>query len=97
MSSLLAPLLAINFLSYIPWTFVFLITQMFGIRLYHIKRYEECLKIQNRIKISSHTTDGGKCCGYSCGYWYILHMTGGRYQMTSGYMIATEASYKALT
>jgi hypothetical protein len=97
MSSLLAPLLAINFLSYIPWTFIFLFTQIFGIRLYHIKRYEECLKIQNRIKISSHTTDGGKCYGYSCGYWYILNMTGSRDDMTSVYMIATEASYKALT
>lgn len=95
--SLLAPLLAINFINYIPWTFIFLITQTFGIRLYYIKKSEECTRIQNRIKVSSHTTDGGKSYGYSYGYWYLLHLTGDGDDTMSAYMIATAESYRALT
>ena len=95
--SLLAPLLAINFLNYIPWTFIFLLTQIFGIRLYYIKKSEECTRIQNRIKVSSHTTDGGKSYGYSYGYWYILHLTGNEDDNISVYMISTADSFKALT
>lgn len=95
--SLLAPLLAINFINYIPWTFVFLITQIFGIRLYYIKKSEECTRIQNRIKVSSHTTDGGKCYGYSYGYWYLLHLTGDGDDIMKAYIIATADSFKALT
>jgi hypothetical protein len=95
--SLLAPLLAINLLNYIPWTFVFLITQIFGIRLYYIKKSEECIRIQNRIKTSSHTTDGGKSYGYSYGYWYILHIIGEGDDSLTVYIVATADSFKALT
>jgi hypothetical protein len=92
--SLLAPLLLINFINYIPFTFIFLITQIFGIRLYYIKKSEECNRIQNRIKFSSHTTDGGKGYGYSYGYWYLLHISGEESIVI--YMIATADSYKAM-
>ena len=95
--SLLAPLLAINFINYIPWTFIFLITQIFGIRLYCIKKSEECTRIQNRIKVSSQTTDGGKPYGYSYGYWYFLHLTGDSDDNMSAYIIATADTYKNLT
>lgn len=95
--SLLAPLLAINFINYIPWTFVFLITQIFGIRLYYIKNSEECTRIQNRIKVSSQTTDGGKAYGYSYGYWYLLHLSGDGDDIMSAYIIATADTFKALT
>lgn len=94
--SLLAPLLAINFLNYIPWTCIFLITQIFGIRLYVIKNSEDCTRIQNRIKSSSHTADGGKAIGYSYGYWYLLNISGPSDE-TVVYMISTSYSYKALT
>lgn len=76
---------------------MFLITQIFGIRLYYIKKSEECTRIQNRIKVSSHTTDGGKCYGYSYGYWYLLHLTGDGDESMSAYIIATAESYLALT
>lgn len=95
--SLLAPLLALNFINYIPWTFIFLITQIFGIRLYYIKKSEECNRIQNRIKVSSHTTDGGKSYGYSYGYWYVLHISGDGDDNITIFIISTEESYKALT
>lgn len=95
--SLLAPLLAINFISSIPWTFIFLITQLFGIRLYYIKKSEECTRIQNRIKVSSHITDGGKSYGYSYGYWYLLNITGSENDNISVFIISTEESYKFLT
>jgi hypothetical protein len=95
--SLLAPLLVLNFVNYIPWTLIFLFTQIFGIRFYYIKKSEECNRIQNRIKVSSHTTDGGKSFGYSYGYWYLLNITGERENDISVFIIATEESYKALT
>ena len=96
LSSFLA-LNLINFLNYIPWSVLFLVTQMFGIHLYVIKNTEDCSRIQNRIKSSSHTTDGGKAIGYSYGYWYLLHITGDRDEIMTIYMIATSASYKLLT
>lgn len=95
-TSLLAPILALNILNYIPWTLLFLFTQPFGIRLYYIKEQDECIRIQNRIEACSHTTDGGKSYGYSIGYWYILYLTNtdGLYNVS---MIASTSSYKALT
>jgi hypothetical protein len=94
--SLLAPLLAINLLNYIPWTCIFLVTQIFGIRLYVIRNTEECTRIQNRIKSSSQTADGGKAIGYSYGRWYLLNISGGSDDLVV-YMISTSNSYKALT
>jgi len=95
--SLIAPILAINILNYIPWTMIFLITQLFGIRLYYIKKAEECNRIQNRITQSSHTTDGGKGFGYSYGYWYLLYISDDNLDNKTVYMIATSNSYKMLT
>jgi SpoVK/Ycf46/Vps4 family AAA+-type ATPase len=97
MQALYIPLLLANLLSCIPWTAVFLFTQHFGVRLYYIKRREECMRIQKRLQGScSHTTDGGRGFGYSIGYWYIASISGESFESTI-YLIATEASYKALT
>ena len=54
------------------------------------------MRIQNRIKRCSHTTDGGKGYGYSLGYWYMLYLTNtdGLNTVT---MIATAESYRART
>jgi len=101
MLTLFAPLFAMNIMGYIPWAAIFLFTQVFGVRLYYLKRREECIRIQKHIQgWCSHTTDGGKGYGYSFGYWYALSVSlvsnecGGDYSV---YMIATENSYKALT
>jgi len=96
-TSILAPILALNIFSYIPWTSIFLITPLIGIRLYYIKKDEECLRIQNRLKTYSHVTDGGKGYGYSCGFWYFLYLSGGGEEQSTVYMVATENSYKSLT
>jgi hypothetical protein len=97
LSSLFAPLLAINVFSSIPWTLLFLITQLFGVRLYYIKKSDECNRIQNRLKRCSHTTDGGKGFGYSCGYWYILHISSDHDDNKEVRMIATADTYMRLT
>jgi hypothetical protein len=101
MLTLFAPLFVMNMITYVPWAIIFLFTQTFGIRLYYLKRRDECLRIQKHTqKWSSHTTDGGKGYGYSFGYWYALSINivtnecGDTYTV---YMIATETSYKALT
>jgi hypothetical protein len=94
--SLFKSILAFNLFNTIPWTAIFLFTQYIGIRLYYIKKSEECSRIQNRVKGFSHTTDGGKGCGYAFGYWYIIHMSVGS-DDPYAYIISTESSYKTLT
>ena len=86
--------------SQIPWTFIFLITQLFGVRLYSLKNKEDCKRIQKRInKWSSHIADGGKGFGYSIGYWYLMSISiensdlGDKYSV---WLIATASSYEAL-
>jgi hypothetical protein len=97
MQALYIPLLLANLVACIPWTAVFLFTQHWGVRLYYIKRREEAARIQKRLQgRCSHTTDGGRGFGYSIGYWYIASISGESSE-SSIYLIATEASYKALT
>ena len=101
MLALFAPILAMNLLSYVPWTVIFLLTQTYGVRLYYLKRRDECSRIQKRLQgWCSHTTDGGKGYGYSFGYWYAVSITVISSESSEGYsvyLIATEASYNALT
>jgi len=97
-------LIAFGFLgslvSYIPWTMIFLLTQLFGVRLYSLKDKEDCKRIQKRISARcSHTSDNDKGFGYSIGFWYIMSITvedsdeGDRYNI---WLIATAASYESL-
>jgi len=85
--------------SAIPWVAVFLITQLFGVRLYVIKDKDIALRVQKRLTHSSHVADGGKGYGYSIGYWYYACIEiecneyGDRYDI---WMIATAASYETL-
>ena len=99
-----ASLVSIGFLaslsSYIPWTMIFLLTQLFGVRLYSLKDKEDCKRIQKRISNHcSHTADDSKGFGYSIGFWYFMSITideleeGDRYNI---WLIATAASYEAL-
>jgi len=88
------------FVSYLPWSFVFLLTQRMGVRLYTLTDTEDCKRIQKRIgKWATHITDDDKSYGYSIGYWYIVNITindreyGDKYVV---WMIATEESYKSL-
>jgi len=97
-----AYLFAFNVLSCIPWSVLFLATQYYaGVRLYYLKKRDECERIQRRLQTwCSHTTDGGKGYGFSIGKWYAASMSivnsdcGDSYTV---YMIATESSYQALT
>jgi len=87
--------------THIPWTLAFLITQLFGVRLYVLQERDECKRIQSRISSwCSHTADGNKGYGYAIGFWYILSITilpsdsGDKY---SAWIIATSESYDKLT
>jgi hypothetical protein len=89
-----------NFLSSIPWTFIFLFTQSLGIRLYTIKKKEECEAIQKNLGHCSHVMDGGKGGGYSLGYWYLASLTnvgGDDYPELHVWLVCTDESYKNLT
>ena len=101
MLAFFAPILAMNFLSYIPWSAIFLLTQWFGVRLYYLKKREECTRIQKRVQgWCSHTTDCSKGYGYAIGYWYLLNISVINTECSDSYtiyMIATKASFEALT
>ena len=101
MLAMFVPFLAVNVLSYIPWAVIFLLLNPLGIRLYYLKKREECSRIQKRLQAwCSHTTDGGKGFGYSFGYWYAasINITATEYgEVYNVYLIATTESYKALT
>ena len=85
-----------SLLSMIPWTAIFLLTQLFGIRLYTIRRNEECTRIQKRIGTNtSNIGDGGKGLGYSFGKWYFLHIRE-EHGDFNVWMIATIQSYDML-
>lgn len=89
-----------NLISNIPWSLIFLFTQYFGVRLYSIKKKEECLTIQKNIGSApcSHTTDGGKGYGYSIGRWYIAYIeNSGDNSDPSVSMICSESTYERLT
>jgi len=86
--------------SAVPWVLVFLITQLFGVRLYTIKDKDIALRVQKRLTYSSHITDDGKGYGISIGRWYYASVSVER--SNSGdtfdiWMISTTASYLALT
>lgn len=93
-------LIALGYLaSYIPWTFVFLFTQHFGIRLYLVSEKEDCKRIQKKLSGSCTHTEDGKGLGYSIGYWYIVSIkisTTDFEENCKIWMIATENSYKNL-
>lgn len=85
----------------IPWTSIFLFTQLFGLRLYTLRRKEECQQIQKKLgPWCSHMSEDGKGYGYSFGHWYFLHVSvdssefGDKYTI---WMIGTEESYNKLT
>lgn len=85
----------------IPWTSIFLFTQLFGLRLYTLRRKEECQQIQKKLGTwCSHMSEDKKGYGYSFGYWYFLHVNvessdfGDKYNI---WMIGTEESYNRLT
>jgi len=90
-----------TFLSNVPWTIIFLVTQyFFGIRLYLIRKKEDCIRIQKNIGPCSHTIDGGKGYGYSLGLWYIASIsvsTGDDHPEYSAWIITTPATYRRLT
>ena len=89
-----------TFIGQIPWTLIFLLTQIFGVRMYTLKTREECVRIQKRIGNNCSNTDGEKGFGYAVGFWYIISITvdksdhGDHYSV---WMIATSATYKMLT
>jgi len=85
-----------NIISNIPWSFVFLFTQYFGIRSYNIRKREECASIQKNLGACSQITDG-KSSGYSVGYWYLAYISSSDLDETYVWLIATKESYEALS
>jgi len=84
----------------VPWTCVFLLTRVFGIRLYLIRKKEDCIRIQKNIRMCSHITDGDKPYGYSIGFWYIASISVSTHEFNpehSVWIVGTPASYRRLT
>lgn len=94
-------MLALGYLiANVRWEFIFLVTQLFGVRMYTIRDKDDCKRIQKRIgRNSSHLADGNKGYGYAVGLWYVMSISiensegGDRYNI---WLIATETSYAIL-
>lgn len=90
--------LIISALGKIPWV---ILIQFTGLRLYSLRKSDECKQLQKKLTNSSHVADDGKRIGYSFGKWFVLHLTvessydgdGDKYSLT---MLATEATYQKL-
>ena len=90
----------LQFLTYIPWDFIFLITPKFGFRLYTITSKEMCRQIQKRVSNSTHVIDGTKGYGYSVGWWYVVHLKVDRFEYGDVYeawIFGTDESFRMLT
>lgn len=91
---------ALSVFNAIPWVAVFMLTQLFGVRLYTLRDKETCQRVQRRLVRSSHVADGGRGYGISVGRWYYASVSvtrcdeGDRYEV---WMIATAASFERLT
>lgn len=91
---------ALTVFNAVPWVAVFMLTQLFGVRLYTLRDKETCQRVQRRLVRSSHVADGGRGYGISVGRWYYASVSvtrcdeGDRYEV---WMIATAASYERLT
>jgi len=81
----------------IPWVSIFLLLQFFGVRLYTIHDSEICKRIQKRLSLSTHMTSEGKGYGYALGCWYICNVSSTNDRDVDAWVIATAASYEALT
>jgi hypothetical protein len=91
---------ALTLFNAIPWVAVFMLTQLFGVRLYTLNDKEICQRVQRRLVRSSHVADGGRGYGISVGRWYYASVSidrgdgGDRYSV---WMVATNATYTRLT
>lgn len=84
----------------VPWVAIFMLTQLFGVRLYTLNDKETCQRVQRRLVRSSHVADGGRGYGISVGRWYYASVSidrGDSGDHYSVWMIATAASYMRLT
>jgi hypothetical protein len=93
------------FLGYVatqlPWVLIFLVTQLFDIRLYCLTERDICSRVQKRISDwSTHKTENNRGYGYSFGYWYLVSVNinknsdGDNYNV---YIISNKSSYEYLT
>ena len=89
---------AYTLIGMIPWTLVFFVTRRYGIRYYVLNDADTNMRISKRLKDNtSETGNEGRGSGYALGYWYLAHLDGRYADDLKVWMIATEASYKALT
>ena len=83
--------------SQLPWTCIFLLTQLWGVRLYCLTDYQTCSRVQKRMgDWCTHKTNDNKNYGYSFGYWYALYLTMND-DAYSVWIISTQESYEMLT
>lgn len=83
----------------IPWSFIFIFTSFLGIKLFVSQDKEICSRIQQKIKLFSHTGDCGKGHGYFIGWMYFGNIVNNNitnYRSSEVWIITTENMYKYL-
>lgn len=81
--------------NHVPWSSVFLLTQMFGVRLRVIQEREVCSVLQKRVGWSTHLVND-KNCGYFCSFQFIGHIATTLNPMEA-WIICSDETFKRLT
>ena len=89
------------FLNAFPWTIIFLLFQLFGIRLYNLKNKEVCRRLQKRVSgRCTHRLDNDDSAGFCIGRWYIanINVTKNEYgDYYNVWMVCTQSTFEKLT
>ena len=81
--------------SYVPWSSVFLLTQMFGVRLRVIQEREVCAVLQKRVEWSTHIVNE-KNCGYFFNMKFIGYIAT-TFNPMEAWIICSDETFKRLT
>lgn len=88
-------------LNLFPWTFLFLLFQLWGVRLYHLRNREQCRRIQKRLAgRCTHLLDNNEGAGFCVGFWYLVNIKVSKNEFGDYFdiwLIATQASFETLT
>jgi hypothetical protein len=84
-----------SFFNHIPWSSIFLLTQMVGIRLHVVQEREVCATLQKRITWSTHLVNE-----HNCGYFFNRNFIGfiaTTFNPSEAWLICTDDAFKELT
>jgi SpoVK/Ycf46/Vps4 family AAA+-type ATPase len=81
--------------NHVPWSSIFLLTQIFGVRLHVVQEREACAALQKRVSWSTHLVNE-KNCGYFFNSSFIGYIAT-TFNPSEAWLICTDQVFKELT